>query len=344
VTVNNTPVTVNAAGFFTYSIPIPDEAQEYTVHVVARLGDDEMSDERTVSYSPAKAPLTLTITSPVDGQVIKQNVIRISGKTSPRAKVTVNNRTVNVSSNGIITSDLQLTERDIGDYILEIVANDDSSEVMKSVNLKIDATSPQVNISVPVLNVVVQGPQLTSQATRNSKVLINVSDRTPDDQITVVIQDNGSREELLLDNNGQGSFDLDEGKNVYTVQAHDKAGNVSNTVQGNLYYLPGPILIDLIEPSDNTMTVEDLPPMPRPTILPKIMVEVELNDGIRNVPETIRWVRVTDNTGRTFQLLDKKNYHYAIEVPLARGPNTFTVHAQDIADNMGTKTFSVNIK
>jgi hypothetical protein len=76
----------------------------------------------------------------------------------------------------------------------------------------------------------------------------------------------------------------------------------------------------------------------------KMNVQVEINDGIRNVPETIRYVRITDKSGRMVQMLDKQNYKYVIDVPLSRGMNSFIVTVQDIADNTGTKKFDVNIK
>jgi hypothetical protein len=341
VTVNGTPVTVTASGFFTYTLPIADEAQDCNIHVVARLGDDEASDDRTVSYSPPAAPLTLLITTPVDGQVITSNVLHVTGKTGPRAKVTVNNRQTTVSSQGTFTYDIPLTEHDIGDYALDIEAGDDSSDMVKMVNVKIDGTSPQINTSFPTLAV----PMLNqAPATRVQKMLANVYDRTPDDQITLVITNNSAREEINFSPGDQQYFNLEEGKNTFTITAYDKAKNPSNTVQGTIYYLPGPLSIDLVEPSDNVTTIDDLPPMPKGYGGSKMNVQVEINDGIHNVPETIRYVRVTDNSGRTYQMLDKQNYKYAIDVPLSRGLTSFTVTVQDIADNIGTKKFDVNIR
>jgi hypothetical protein len=341
VTVNGTPVIVTASGFFTYSLPIPDEAQEYTVRVVARLGDDEASDERLVSYSPPRPPLSLLVMTPLDGQVIRTNMIHVTGKTGVRAKVNVNNRPAAVTSQGTFTYDVQLTERDIGDYTLDVAATDDSSDVVKMVNVKIDGSSPQINTSFPVLTV----PMLNQvPATRVQKMLANVYDKTPDDQITLVILNNGAREEMSFSPGDQQYFNLEEGKNKFTITAYDRAKNPSNTVQGSIYYLPGPLAIDLIEPSDNVMSISDLPPMPRGYGGPKMNVQIEVNDGIRNVPETIRFVRITDRLGRTVQMLDKQNYKYAIDVPLARGMNSFLVTVQDIAENIGTKKFDVNIR
>jgi hypothetical protein len=341
VTVNGTPVTVTASGFFTYTMPIPDEAQEYTVRIVSRLGDDEATDERSVSYSPPRAPLTLQVITPVDGQVIRTNVIHVSGKTGPRAKVNINNRPAAVTAQGTFTYDIQLTERDIGDYTLDVTAADDSSDLVKMVNLKIDGSSQQINTSFPTLTV----PMLNQvPATRVQKMLVNVYDKTPEDQITLVILNNSVREELTFDPGDQQYFNLEEGKNTFSITAYDRAKNPSNTVQGTIYYLPGPLSIDLVEPSDNVTTIDDLPPMPKGYGGSKMNVQVEINDGIRNVPETIRYVRITDNSGRTVQMLDKQNYKYVVDVPLSRGYTSFLVTVQDIANNIGTKKFDVNIR
>jgi hypothetical protein len=341
VTVNGTAVTVTPSGFFTYTLPIPDEAQEYTIHVDARLNDDEATEDRVVTYSPPKAPLSLLVVTPVDGQIISTNIIHVTGKTGPRARLNINNRQATVTSLGTFTYDIPLTERDIGDYTLDIEAGDDSSEMVKMLNLKIDGSSTQINTSAPTLSV----PLLNQvPATREQKMLVNVYDKTPEDQITLVILNNGAREEQTFDPGDQQYFNLEEGKNVVTVTAYDRAKNPSNTVQGTIYYLPGPLAIDLVEPSDNVTTIDDLPPMPKGYGGPKMNVQVEINDGIRTVPETIQFVRITDNSGRMVQMLDKQNYKYVIDVPLSRGQNSFIVTVQDIAQNIGTKKFDVNIR
>jgi hypothetical protein len=347
VTVNGVQASVGPAGFFTYSAPIPDEPnKEFTVRVVARLGDEEASEERTVVYNPPRAPLTLTITTPVDGQIIRQNTLRLIGKTSPRARVTINGRMASVSSAGIITYDMQFAERDIGDFFVEVVASDDSSEVTKSINVKIDPSSPQINTTVPVLSIpLLEGTMVA----RSPRMLVSVTDKTPDDQITLVIQNNGSREEMNFTPGDQQYFNLEEGKNTYTISAYDLAKNASRVFHGYIYYLPGRFTIDIVEPSSTVMSVDDLPPGPPPTAankwVSKMLVEIEVDDGIRNIPETIRDVRVKDDKGNAFLMLNRQNYRYSVEVPVNRGYTRYTVVATDIAGNEGgTQTFTVNIK
>jgi hypothetical protein len=347
VTVNGVPASVSPAGFFTATIQLADEAQEVTVHVDARLDDNDASEDRTVTYSPPRPPLFLTLTAPVDGQNIKPNIFRVQGKTSPRAKVTINGTQANVSSSGIITFDQQFTERDIGDYIFEISASDDSTEVTKSIAVKVDPTSPQINVSSPVLSI----PMLEGmQVTKTQRLLVNVTDKTPDDVITLEIQNNGAHEELTFTPGEQQYFNLEEGKNTYSIFAYDLAKNQSKQYQGAIYYVPGTFSIDIIEPSDNSLSINDLPPMPPMGSLgksyagPKMNVQVEIDDGVHTIPEVIRDVRLLWG-GNASLMLNRNNYQYYLQVPLSRGLTQYTVVVTDIAGNEeGRKTFTMTVR
>jgi hypothetical protein len=347
VFVNGNQITVSGTGFFSYLLPIPDEPnKEFIINVTAKLNDMEVSEERVVFYNPPKAPLTLTITSPVEGQVIKQNIFKLIGKTNPKAKVTVNGRIANVSTTGVINYDLQFNEANIGDYFIEIIATDDSAEITKSIYVKVDPTSPVINTSEPTLSI----PMLEGTlVTRSSRLPISVTDKTPEDQITLIIENNGSKEEFQFVPGEQQYFNLEEGKNVYTITAYDLARNKSRTYQGKIYYLPNPLQIEIIEPSSYILSIEDLPPGPpikgNTKWISKIMVDIEIDDGIRNVPETIRDVRIRDDKGNTFLMINRQNYRYYAEVPVNRGYTKYTIVATDITGReSGTKSFSVNVK
>jgi len=348
VTVNGSPVVVSASGFFSYTLPIPDEAQEYTVKIDSRLGDDEATEERGVYYSPPKPPLTLLVTAPIDGQIIKQNLLHITGKTTARAKVNVNSRLITVTSGGTFTYDIPVSEKDIGDnYSLDIEASDDSTDITKLINVKIDVTSPQINTSVPIMSPI---PMLEGfPATKNNRMNALVTDKTPDDQLTLVIINNGAREEMSFNSGDQQYFNLEDGKNVYSIKAYDLAKNPSDRmISGTIYYLPGPLSIDVIEPSSASMTVDDLPPMPRMVsgkeYVSQMTLRVEVDDGIHTVPESIKFVQV-EGQSFTKQLIDKGNYVYEVNnIPLVRGINSFQIVAQDIANNIVRKPYSVTIK
>jgi len=340
VFVNNTSITVSTSGSFNYTVPIPNEVQNYTVHVVSRLGDNEMSEDRTVTYQPAQTPLMLTINSPVDGQVIKENVLQVVGKTSPQTSVTINGHPAIVSPQGNITYGAQLTEKDIGDYEIDIVAtSSDNKEMTKTVRVTVDVTSPQINISVPTLVVQEQG----LQATRTGKLTVNVLDRTPEDQISLEYQINGRTDNLTMNPGDRQYLNLDEGKNTYIVKAYDKARNISNVVQGSIYYLPGNLVIEIRDPMDNPMVISDLPPMPKNVAASQMRVEVEIEDGIGNIPESIKYCWLIGD-GKTLQMTGNNNYRYYTNVSLSYGTHTYTVQVQDLCGNLMSKTLVIIAK
>ncbi len=339
VTVNGVSVTVNPAGNFNYKAPIPDEPHEYIISVVARLGDRETSEERTVVYAPVKSALFLEITTPTEGQLIKQNLLRIAGKTGPRASVSVNGRPAMVSAQGIITYDQPLQERDIGDYRLEIIAADESKELSKILTVVVDIASPLINTSAPSIVVREQGVL----AGRTGKLNVDAFDRTPGDQLTLQFQNNGRFEEYVVAPGERQYVNLDEGKNKYTVKALDKAKNVSNVVSGTTYYLPGPLVIEIRDPSENPVVIDDLPPMPKNVAASQMRVEVEILDGVGNVPETIRYCRLVGQ-GQTLQMIGNNNYRYYTNIPLTRGSLTYSVQVEDLTGNIMTKRLDIVVK
>jgi len=340
IIVNNTPITVSASGSFSYTVPIPNEAHDYNIHVIARFGDNEASEDRTVTYQPTQTPLTLSISSPVDGQVIRENIVQVVGKTSPQASVSINGRPAIVSPQGNITSGAQLTEKDIGDYEIDIVATgSDNKEMTKTIRVTVDITSPQINISVPTL--VVQEQSL--QATRIGKLSVDVIDRTPEDQITLEFQNNGRTDNATMAPGERQYLSLDEGKNTYIVKAYDKARNLSNVVQGVIYYLPGHLVIEIRDPDENPKIITDMPPMPKNVAASQMRVEVEIEDGIGNIPETIKYCRLVGE-GKTLQMLGNNNYRYNVNVPISFGPHTYMVQVEDLVGNLMTKRLDIVVK
>jgi hypothetical protein len=244
-----------------------------------------------------------------------------------------------VSPQGNITYEAQLTERDIGDYEIDVAASDDSKEMTKTVRVSVDIASPQINISVPTLVVQEQG----LQATRTGKLTVDVIDRTPDDQITLEFQNNGRTENTTMNPGERQYLNLDEGKNTYSVKAYDKARNLSNVAQGVIYYLPGQLVIQIREPGDNPMVYTDIPPMPRNVALPQQRVEVEIEDGIGNIPESIKYCKLIGD-GKTLQMTGNNNYRYFTNVALSYGAHTYMVQVEDLCGNLMSKRLDILVK
>ena len=337
--VNDMQIPSGQDGFFSYRVPIPDEPQEYSVEIRAEYKGKELVEERNIVYEPAVDKLLLDIGSPVHGQVINRRTVRLNGKTTPRAVVTVNGLPVNVTSTGLLSSDISFSERDIGFHTLEINARLQDKEITKTIDLHVSAGSPQINTSAP--HCIAQVSAM--QATNRDRYPVQVFDRTPEDQLTLSITNNGRTEEFVTDPGRSEFLMLNEGLNTYTIKATDKAGNVSNVINGKVYYLPGPLSLTVNEPSANPCIIEGLPPLPRQYGVLKHKVEIEIDDGIGRVPETIRYCKLIGN-GQTLLLRNNNDYRYRGEVQLSRGRNTFTIQVEDLAGNSVLGKLDIVIK
>lgn len=337
--VGNKSVRVNQGGIFAHEIPIPDEEGEFSFDVIARLDGQEREVNRTILYQPQRRPLRLSIQSPVDGQVWENAAITVTGRTTPKAAVVVNGRPAVVTAAGTFSSHLRLLESDLGkEYSIEVRASDGYDEIDETIYVTLDNKKKQLNTSVPSITVA----GVARQASRNGQITVQVTDRTPDDQIRLVVENDGSMEEYLLEPNGYENVRLEEGKNELTIVAYDQAQNRSNTIHGEYYYLPGPLDIIVQQPFENPLIIDDLPPMPHSVGAMRKDIEVEIDDGIGTVPETIQYVRIAGSEQEI--LMNHINrYTYRGTVNLIRGRNLYTIIVEDVAGNRATEQVEITI-
>jgi hypothetical protein len=341
VFVNNFSVVTDPKGGFTYRMQIPDEEGDFTIEVRAEVAGKEVTQSRTVTYKPDRAPLILDVRTPADRSSVATSLLRVSGFTTPRATITVNGKNAAVTPTGQFTLDIQLSERDIGDYSIEIEAKDDYGQSQsKNLTVKVPVQSKQINTSIPTVTVV----GLTTKASRNAGVQVQVSDRTPEDQLILTVTKNSRSEKIQMDPNSTEQITMDEGKNTYTVSATDLALNVSAPQGGDRYYLPGPLNIIINTPSENPYIIDDLPPSaPRSGAVLKTKIKVEIEDNIGNVPETILYCRIKSGT-QDILLKNTNRYYYEGEVTLTRGSNVFTLVTEDMAQNKIEKKLEIIIE
>jgi hypothetical protein len=74
--------------------------------------------------------ITLTITSPLNGATLNSTTVNISGKTSPRADVFVNDKETKADAQGNFSLKIELEE---GQNSLVVIANDESGNVVEQV-------------------------------------------------------------------------------------------------------------------------------------------------------------------------------------------------------------------
>jgi hypothetical protein len=339
VYVNNVLLQVGRDGFFSSRTPIADEPQEYTLEIRAEYGGNELIEERVVVYEPVKEKIQLEVTSPQNGQIIDKKSIRVTGKTSPQSQVTVNDLVVPVMTNGTFLYELQIQENDIGEFTIDIDAKNNDQEISKKIDVIINGKSNQVNTSVP--QCIVQAPG--QQAVRIATVNIQALDRTPDDKLTIEIKNNGVKEMISTESGNNEQYAFLEGKNQYSIVVRDMANNVSNSVTGQIYYLPGPLNVSFIEPSSNPLIISGVPPMPGKQGIKPVRVIIEIEDGIGTVPETIKYCKLTGN-GQTILLRNNNDYIYKGEIPVIRGKNYYTVFIEDLAGNTISTRLEISIE
>ena len=342
VFINEIQVAVGSDGSFTGRVPLPDEPYTYTVEIRSELDGKETVLQRTVTYEPKLEKLFLECSSPVEGKPVSTRSIRITGKTLPHATVVANGIPVTVTTNGAFSGELPLTEQQIGELQFELTARNDIDEVSRSMNLEISGASPLINTSAPLCLFSLQGQQATAQRT----VPLQLLDRTPGDELTLTVINNGSVDKITSEPGRTENILLNEGLNDYSFQVTDRAGNTSPVIKGKLYYLPGPLILLLNEPSRNPMVYEGVPPVLHPgrTVTEEpVEVEVEIDDGIGTVPLSIKYCRVTGN-GQTIQLRNNNNYIYTGKVNVRRGNNQFTVQVEDLTGRLEQLRFEVIVR
>jgi hypothetical protein len=94
---------------------------------------------------------------------------------------------------------------------------------------------------------------------------------------------------------------------------------------------------------DNPMVIDNLPPMPRNVSVSQMRVEVEIEDGIGNVPETLRYCRLIGD-GKTIQMSGNNNYRYNVTIPVTYGSHAYSVQVEDISGNLMSKRLDVIVK
>lgn len=336
VQVQGTGVSVDATGAFRHTFSIPSETGEYEIEVVASYQGKEKQVIRTITYEEPKAPLSLVVSSPADGTKIKQSSFTVMGLARGATEVNVNGTSVPVDKQGNFNTTIRLNESDIGDYTLTVSASNDDEEQSKDMSLEIDITSAQINTSVPFLTFSGQ----VQHATKRLGFSVMARDNTPDDKILLSVTINGDVNTVDdISANSSESFDWFEGENTYQIKAEDQAKNQSNVLSGKVICLPRPFIIRLNEPASENYRIGGIPPFPDDDEIPVLDIEVEIDDGLNDMPENILYVRAI-SSGSSVKLVDN-DYIYTGQIEIKRGNNHIEIVSEDIAGNRVTKTLNV---
>ena len=130
VTVNEMEASVAGDGRFQAEIELV--LGNNIIEVIATDGEERQRVEviEVVSLALPPLPLFLIVTEPQDQSIVSQNPLRLSGRTSPDAVVSVNGVSVSIDQLGIFTTNITLES---GPNIIDVVATDTKGGVQSAV-------------------------------------------------------------------------------------------------------------------------------------------------------------------------------------------------------------------
>lgn len=135
-------IALGGGGYYLYSSgklglsknTVPDSTQNYVLPTAKPIPENSVSETpRALSTS---SEMSLTLTAPLNGVVLKTGSVVVRGKTSPNAEVFVNDQSTRADANGNFSLTVNLDE---GENKLVVSANDAEVNVVEqslSVNVQ----------------------------------------------------------------------------------------------------------------------------------------------------------------------------------------------------------------
>lgn len=299
VTVDGTPVTVDAGGTFGTSLTLTEGSNTITVVATDAAGHSTMI---TISVTLDTTAPALSVIAPLTGAILASNAMTVSGTTEPGATVTVNGNVASVSTAGAWSLQLALADGAPTITVRAVDAAGNSATLTRSVT--IDTHAPTTEVSVT--GTLGANGWYTSSAT----LTITTADPTPGIGVASI--------EYRL--NGTGSWTpvsgdsatlvRGDGVHLVEVRAVDAAGNV------------GP---------ERSVTVRV------DTDAPAVTVATPVNGTVVEAP-FVEFTGTVDDPGATVlvggvQVRPDASGSWRAVVALEAGPNSITVTAVDAAGN-----------
>ncbi|MFP4163932.1 MAG: FecR domain-containing protein [Chitinispirillaceae bacterium] len=128
VIVNGKAVRVQADGVFKAVLDAPTQKGNYRVKVLADYASVQKTEFRQITISQTEKELS--VISPVEGQVLSEPLVKITGKAHKRASVTVAGIEMNIAEDGTFSGEIPLPDEE-GEKQLEIEMRSESGESEK---------------------------------------------------------------------------------------------------------------------------------------------------------------------------------------------------------------------
>ena len=241
--------------------------------------------------------------------------VAISGQVTPGAQVNADDIPLVVTAGGMFSGRLKVTE---GLNTISLTALLDEQTQKREVKMYIDTQKPEIHLSSPLVAGYFNR--------RDYSLSGGVFDLTPGDKVTVYINN-----EVVAEIIGRGSFNrtviLDEGKNVISVVARDRAGNTTEMSQPLFLDTVKPILT-ITEPAQDNVYIYQPPPPPTLSsaaaeqTIRGLVIDPEPSSGIKRI--IINGKEIKPNSDGSFE----------ITVPLQKGENRLTFMVEDLAGNI----------
>jgi hypothetical protein len=231
-----------ASGTCTPTTPLAQGPVELIASISDPAGNTASSK---VDFTIDIPPLTVTITSPVEGEVFGSSPITVRGTVSdPDARVFVQGGKATVSETAFEARDVTITEGT--NRLTARARNDAGDEATASSTVILDTIPPILSVLSPTER------SIFVEAT--APIYGWVSDNTP---VTGTI--NG-QPFSVEDNSFNGTAALDSGRNTINISCQDGAGNEASR-QLTLYLDAEPITVTQVEPADGAFDVAPTSPV-----------------------------------------------------------------------------------
>jgi uncharacterized protein YfaP (DUF2135 family) len=232
--INGVGANPDAFGKFEMDVTLNEGDNTITITATNPAGKT-IKVTRKIKCKKAKdtTPPEILITEPIDGAILNQQNIVVSGTTEKDAEVTVNGILTPVNVDGSFKQNITLVE---GKNTITVVAKDEAGNIStKSLNITLDTTPPLLSITSP------------SEKFVTNQNLIQISGVTEQGASVSIA---GVEVSVNSDGTFSKSIPLKEGVNVIKIEARDKSGNAAFTsIEGILDTIP-PIL-NITSPSEN---------------------------------------------------------------------------------------------
>lgn len=147
LSINGKDIKPTPEGMFKIDIKAPLTAGDHEIIVEASYGGKNQTIARPYSVKSMDGSLFLNIDEPQEGQEIPEPLVKVRGRTTPGAEVSVAGSGATVAPDGSFRSDVPIPDEE-GDVSVDIEATLGSKSINKTVNIKYKAPEEDIDLII----------------------------------------------------------------------------------------------------------------------------------------------------------------------------------------------------